>query len=85
MTTKTESPTEKARRITEDQIEAIGFDLSRNAQQTVASIEERHDLLRRRECGAGDRRGFVRQLRCAAVRARHASRTIRRCSASASR
>jgi hypothetical protein len=49
MTTKTESPTEKARRITEDQIEAIGFDLSRNAQQTVASIEERHDLLRRRE------------------------------------
>ena len=45
----TETATEKARRIAEDQIEAIGFDLSRNAQQTVSSIEERHELLRRRD------------------------------------
>ena len=45
----TETPNEKARRIAEDQIEAIGSDLSRNAQQTVSSIEERHDLLSRRD------------------------------------
>jgi len=45
----TETPAEKARRITEEQIEAIGCDLSRNAKQTVTSIEERHDLLSRRD------------------------------------
>lgn len=41
--------TTKALRIIERELEAIGFDLDRNARATITSIEERNELLERRK------------------------------------
>jgi hypothetical protein len=46
---------EKARKIIEAQIEAIGFDIDANARQTIASIQRHNELLDRR-------RGLTRLL-----------------------
>lgn len=45
----TSDPADKARRIIEAQLEAVGFDLDENARATISSIERRSELIKRRE------------------------------------